>query len=84
MPHRLHEKQTHYLVRDTDLNRIDGLIMALSLAVTEIIASRELKERDNDGEMPALEDYDSQIDLIVQEAALQMDLPLERRYSSDF
>jgi hypothetical protein len=73
--------QSHYLLRETDLERIDSLIGSLSLAISEIFCCRKIRER-GDEDMPAVEDFVSQVDLVVNEAELQMQFP--EMGSSDF
>lgn len=74
-------RRSDYLLREGDVERIDGLISALGLAISQILACREIRERSRE-EMPAVEDFDSQIDLVLQEAERQLHFPWS--YSSDF
>jgi hypothetical protein len=66
--------QSRYLLREADLERIDSLIGALNLAISEILSCREIRERAQ-REMPAVEDFTSQVELVMSEAELQMQLP---------
>lgn len=73
MKHRL-DGQSNYLLRETDLERIDSLIGALNLAISEIFSCRQIRERAYEG-MPAVEDFTTQVELVVNEAELQMRHP---------
>ncbi len=73
--------QADYLLSDRDVERIDGLIGALNLAISEIFCCRQIRERAHQ-EMPAVEDFTSQVELVVNEAELQMQFPW--RPASDF
>jgi hypothetical protein len=73
-PKRHRTQQPHYLLRETDLERIDGLIACLNLAISEIFHCRQILEPPQQ-DMPAAEDFTAQVELIVHEANLQMSLP---------
>lgn len=82
--HHLPAWGAHYLVRETDLERIDGLIGALGLAISQILSVREIRERmEPQEEMPAVDDYTSQVELVLQEAERQMEFP-GPGFNSDF
>lgn len=74
-------KATDYLLRESDLERIEGMIEALSLAVTAIVSCRQIREGPGD-EVPEVEDFDSQVALVLDEADRRMRFPWA--YPSDF
>lgn len=74
-------RASDYLLRESDVDRIDGLISSLGLAISQILACREIRDRPQE-EMPVVEEFDSQIDLVLQEAERQLQFPWS--YSSDF
>ena len=73
--------QSHYLLRESDLERIDSLIGALNLAISEIFCCRQIRER-AEQDTRAVEDFTSQVELVLNEAELQLQLP--GMGSSDF
>lgn len=80
-PRRRPIRRSDYILRESDVERIDSLISALGLAISQLLACREIRDRTHE-EMQALEDFDSQIDLVMQEAERQLQFPWS--YSSDF
>ncbi len=64
----------HYLLCDTDCERIDDLIGALKLAIGEVLWCRQIRERPQE-EMPAGEAFDSQVMLTLKEADRQLQFP---------
>ena len=58
------ETENYFLVSQDDIYKIDCLIGALNLAVTEILERRPVKEK-RFGAMPAQNDYDDQISKII-------------------
>jgi hypothetical protein len=58
------EFENYFLVSQEDLYKIDCLIGALNLAVTEILERRPVKEK-RWAPMPAQNDYDDQISKII-------------------
>jgi hypothetical protein len=58
------EFEDYFLVSQEDIYKIDCLIGALNLAVTEILERRPVKEK-RWAPMPAQNDYDDQISKII-------------------
>lgn len=71
----------NYYLREGDVERIDCMISQLGLAISQIFACREIRENPVD-EMEATQEYESQIDLVLQEADRQ--LQFQWGYPSDF
>lgn len=61
---KTHDFETYFLVSQQDLYKIDGMIGALNLAITEIMESRPVKDRRWET-TPAQWDYDERINAII-------------------
>ena len=71
----------NYFLREGDVERIDCMISQLGLAISQIFACREIREGPAET-IDAIEEYNSQIDLVLQEADRQ--LQFQWGYPSDF
>lgn len=65
--------ETFFLTTECDLEKIDSMISILGLAVGEILRARLVREPPE--EMPQGEDFNSQIQLALDEAERQMKFP---------
>jgi hypothetical protein len=75
--------QIHYLLQEEDLEKIDGLLNSLNLAIAEIFGMKQIRER-GDSEQPCMEDFTSQVELITTEAELKRQLQFPWNEESDF
>jgi len=57
--------ENYFLVSQDDLYKIDGMIGALNLAITEILERRPVKEKRWEG-TPAQWDYDERINAVIR------------------
>ncbi len=73
--------ETHHLLSDRDLLKIENLIDALNLAVMEICECRKLHEPENDEQL-AVESFNAHVQLVHEEARLRHETP--GSYGGDF
>ena len=68
--------ETLYLATEDDLDKIDSMISILGFAVGEILRARLIG--DPSGETPHEDDFNAQVQLALDDAERQMDLPWSR------
>ena len=67
---------TLYLANEGDLDKIDSMISILGLAVGEILRARLIREPPE--ETPHEDDFNAQVQVALDDAERQMDLPWRR------
>ena len=65
--------ETLYLTTEDDLDKIDSMISILAFAVGEILRARLIREPPE--ETPHEDDFNAQVQLAMDDAKRQMDLP---------
>jgi hypothetical protein len=63
--------ETHYLLSDRDLLKIENLIDALNLAVMEICDCRKVHAPENDEQL-AVESFNAHVEMVHEEARLRL------------
>lgn len=69
--------KTLYLATEEELNKIDSMISILGLAVGEVLRARLIRDPP-EKETPHEDDFNSQVQLALDDADRQMDLPWRR------
>ena len=69
--------ESHYLAKEGDLDKINSMISILGFAVGEVLRARLIRDPP-EKETPHEDDFNSQVQLAMDDADRQMDLPWRR------